>query len=157
MTRYNECGLAKLKIDSQSMMMGWVLLEANATISAGFGTRLVQIDEYFGMTQWTSASVAHSPSAVHKTDRLVVDELHGAERRGLEVHDCLFETRLARRKRARTLRGGPSGWVVRGLWGSWGLRRDSGRGGLELRIRWRCDGRRGASVAVGVAFHLSST
>jgi len=69
------------------------LLKSEPTITAWLRTGLVQVDVDLGMAKWTDTAVTDCLAAVDEADGLVRDELHRAERIGLQVHHGLLEAR----------------------------------------------------------------
>jgi len=78
-------------------------LKSEATICARVSAWFVEVDEYFGVTEWSAASVTSRDPGFRQTDGLFGDHIHCAERLGLEMHGRLLETRAGRRGRPRTL------------------------------------------------------
>jgi len=65
-------------------------------ICARVGAGLIKIDEDFRVTEWASTSVTSCDSGLGQTNWLLCDQVHCAERLGLELHSSLFEARASR-------------------------------------------------------------
>jgi len=78
-------------------------LKSEATICARVSAWFVEVDEDFGVTEWSAASVTSRDSGFGQTDWFFGDHIHCAEGLGLEVHGRLLEARTGRRGRPRTL------------------------------------------------------
>lgn len=64
-----------------------------SAVSAGADLWLIEIDEDPGMSQWSTATVAHDSSLVDPANGLLVDELNGCFGRRLYVLPLAFDFR----------------------------------------------------------------
>jgi len=110
------------------------LFETETAITARLRARLIQIDIDLGVAKWSRTTVTDGLAAMNETDRLVRDELHRAERVGLQLHHGLFEARARLTRWARPLVRRPCCRVVRSL---------GGDGGDWLGLCWHHRGIRG--------------
>jgi len=85
------------------MAMVRVLFKAYPTVAARFGSWLVQVDEYFRVSQGASSSIANSLSTVHNSNGLLTDKFHRTQRVRLELGVGLLETRTIVNSGSRTL------------------------------------------------------
>jgi len=110
------------------------LLETETTISARLRTGFIHIDINLGVTKWSITAITDGPAAVNEANGFIRDELHCAERVGLELHYGLFEARARLTRWTRALVRRPRRGTVRSLWSI---------GGNRLGLCWHRRGGRG--------------
>lgn len=109
------------------------LFEAKTAVTARPGTRSVQVDIDFGMTQWAASSVTYCFPTFHNSDRLVCDESHGTKRIWLKLHSRLFKARTGTTRGSSALVFGPCRRVIGSLCAY------NGSGRSRACRRWRRD------------------
>jgi len=67
------------------------LLETESAITAWLRSRLVQVNIDLGVAKWSMTTITDGLASVNEAGGLVRDELHRAERVGLQLHDGLFK------------------------------------------------------------------